>query len=105
MDKTPDRYGFIFDRKQMDAEKEFKGNAGKQYDFATGSSRNKTVCLSLKDVDRYLITQTDNTLREGVVDNGYSTEKLALSDNVEPTKKWLPSEGTLQDPTKSCWEL
>lgn len=30
-----------------------------------------------------------------MVDDGYSTEKLALSNEFEPTKKWLPSDGTL----------
>lgn len=36
-----------------------------------------------------------NTLREGVVDNGYSTDKLVLSNKLEPTKKWLPRNGAL----------
>lgn len=48
MDKTPGNYQFGFDTKQMVAEKEFKGSEGKQYNFAMGSSRNKTVCLCLK---------------------------------------------------------
>lgn len=49
MDKTPGNYRCGFDTKQMAAEKEFKGSEGKQYNFATGSSRNKTVCLCLKE--------------------------------------------------------
>lgn len=36
-----------------------------------------------------------NTPQEGVVDDGYSTEKLDLSSKLEPTKKWLPSDGAL----------
>lgn len=40
-----------------------------------------------------------STLREGVVDDGYSTEKLVLSNKLEPTKKWLPSDDALWDPT------
>lgn len=48
MDKTPGNYQFGFDTKQTVAENEFKGSEGKQYNFAMGSSRNKTVCLCLK---------------------------------------------------------
>lgn len=36
-----------------------------------------------------------NTPREGVVEDGYSTEGLVLSNKLEPTKKWLPSDGAL----------
>lgn len=47
IDKTPGNHQFGFNTKQMVAET-FRGSEGKQYHFATGSSRNKTVCLCLK---------------------------------------------------------
>lgn len=30
-----------------------------------------------------------------MVDDGYSTEKLVLSNKLEPTKKWLPGDDAL----------
>lgn len=36
-----------------------------------------------------------NIQREGMGDGGYNTEKLVLSNKLEPTKGWLPRYGAL----------
>lgn len=46
-----------------------------------------------------------NTPREGVVDDGYIRKKLVLSNKLEPTKKWLPSDEFFVRSNKIMLEL